>query len=157
MGVATLHLMVGLPCSGKTTLAQKLESEQSALRLTPDEWQVRLFGQDVEESEHDVRHTLIETMLWNIASKALVLGTNVILDFGFWARQEREDFRLRAKQLGASSEVHFLDVSEDELMRRLAVRNSQLSQESFHIPKDMMKPWIAFFQRPTPDELERRE
>jgi len=149
--------MVGLPCSGKTRLAQKLESEQSALRLTPDEWQVRLFGQDAEEPEHDVRHTLIETMLWNIASRALALGTNVILDFGFWAREEREDFRLRAKQLGASSEVHFLDVSEDELMRRLAERNSNLSQESFHIPEDTMKPWIAFFQRPTPDELERRE
>ena len=155
--MATLHLMVGLPCSGKTTLAQKLESEQSALRLTPDEWQVRLFGQDAKEPEHDVRHTLIETILWNIASRALVLGTNVILDFGFWAREEREDFRLRAKQLGASSEVHFLDVSEDDLMRRLAERNSTLSQQSFHIPEDTMKPWIAFFQRPTPDELERRE
>ena len=155
--MATLHLMVGLPCSGKTTLAQKLESERSALRLTPDEWQVRLFGQDAEEQEHDVRHNLIETMLWNIASKALGLGTNVILDFGFWAREEREDFRLRAKKLGASSEVHFLDVPENELMRRLAVRNSQLSQESFQIPEDMMKPWITFFQRPTPDDLERRE
>jgi predicted kinase len=157
INVATLHLMVGLPCSGKTTLAQKLESEQSALRLTPDEWQVRLFGQDAEEPEHDTRHNLIETMLWNIANRALVLGTNVILDFGFWAREEREDFRLRAKQLGASSEVHFLDVSEHELIRRLEVRNSQFSHESFHIPVNMMKPWIAFFQRPTHDELERRE
>jgi predicted kinase len=149
--------MVGLPCSGKTTLAQRLESEKAALRLTPDEWQVCLFGQDAEEPEHDARHTLIENMLWKIASRALALGTNVILDFGFWAREEREDFRFRAKQLGASSEVHFLDVSEDELMRRLAVRNSQLSQGSFYIPEDMMKPWMAFFQRPTLDELERRE
>ena len=154
--MATLHLMVGLPCSGKTTLAQKLEREHSALRLTTDEWHVCLFGQDAEEPEHNTRHDLIEAMLWNIASRALVLGTNVILDFGFWAREEREDFRLRARQLGASSEVHFLDVPEEELMRRLALRNSQDSQESFHIPEEAMKPWIAFFQRPTPDELERR-
>src|SRR4030043_548158 len=142
--------MVGLPCSGKTTLAQRLESEKAALRLTPDEWQVRLFGQDVEEPEHDARHSLIEAMLWNIASRALVLGTNVILDFGFWAREEREDFRLRAKQVGASSEVHFLDVPEEELMRRLAVRNSQDSQESFHIPEEAMKPWIAFSRGQNP-------
>ncbi|MFN8530411.1 MAG: AAA family ATPase [Anaerolineae bacterium] len=155
--MATLHLMVGLPCSGKSTLARKLEREQSALRLVPDEWHVQLFGQDAEEPEHDARHMLIEAMLWNIASRTLELGTNVILDYGFWAREEREDYRLRAKQLGASSEVHFLDVPEDELMRRLAVRNAQPSQTSFYIPEAMMKPWIAFFQRPTPDELERRE
>ena len=76
--MTTLHLMVGLPCSGKTTLAQKLEHERSALRLTPDEWQVGLFGQDAKEPEHDARHSFIEAMLWNIASRALELGTNVI-------------------------------------------------------------------------------
>ncbi|MGH2503691.1 MAG: AAA family ATPase, partial [Ktedonobacterales bacterium] len=65
--MATLHLMVGLPCSGKTTLAKELEREQFALRLTHDEWHIRLFGQDAEEMAHDARHSLIEVMLWNIA------------------------------------------------------------------------------------------
>ena len=155
--MATLHLMVGLPCSGKTTLAQKLEQELPALRLTPDEWHIGLFGQDAEEPEHDARHSLIEAILWNIAGRVLELGTNVILDYGFWAREEREDYRLRAKQLGASSEVHYLDVPEDELLRRLEQRNSRPSQEGFLISEEAMKPWIAFFQKPTLDELERRE
>ena len=155
--MATLHLMVGLPCSGKTTLAQKLEHDLLALRLTLDEWHIPLFGQDAEEPEHDARHSLIEVLLWNIASRALELGTNVILDYGFWAQEEREDYRLRAKQLEASSEVHYLDVAEDELLRRLEKRNSRPSQESFLISAEAMKPWIAFFQKPTLDELERRE
>jgi predicted kinase len=156
--MATLHLMVGLPCSGKTTLARRLELERSALRLTPDEWQLRLFGQDAEEPEHNARHDRIEALLWDLASRALRLGTNVILDFGFWARAEREDFRARARQLGASSEVHYLDVPAEELLHRLELRNLQLSQDpSFKIPAEMMKPWIAFFQKPTPDELEPRE
>jgi predicted kinase len=154
--VATLHLMVGLPCSGKTTLARKLADERSALRLTPDEWQLRLFGQDAEDPEHDRRHTLIEAMLWEVASQALVLGTNVILDYGFWAREEREDYRARAGQLGASSEIHFLDVPADELLRRLARRNADPALTAFYIPEAMMQPWIAFFQKPTLDELERR-
>ena len=154
--MATLHLMVGLPCSGKTTRARELEEQRSALRLTPDEWQIRLFGQDADDPEHDARHSLIEAMLWEIASRALVLGTNVILDYGFWAREEREDYRSRARQLGASSEVHFLDVPPQELLRRLAERNAQRSRTAFYIPEEMMQPWMAFFQRPTPDELERR-
>jgi predicted kinase len=155
--MATLHLMVGLPCSGKTTLALTLEREHSAIRLTVDEWHLRLFGQDAEDPEHDARHSLIESLLWELASRALALGTNVILDFGFWAREEREDYRSRAKALGASSEVHFLDVPHDELLQRLAQRNARPSASSFRIPEEMMKPWFALFQRPTPDELQRRE
>ncbi len=155
--MATLHLMVGLPCSGKSTLARMLEHEHSALRLTPDEWQVRLFGQDAGEPEHNGRHTLIETLQWEVASRALALGMNVILDYGFWAREEREDFRSRAKRLGASSELHFLDVPENELLRRLAQRNAQHSSLTFQISEEMMRPWIAFFQKPTPDELQPRD
>lgn len=155
--MATLHLMVGLPCSGKSTLARMLEHEHAALRLTPDEWHVRLFGQDAEAPEHDVRHRLIESLQWEVASRALALGTSVILDFGFWTRAEREDFRARAKQLGAGSEVHFLDVPEAELLRRLAQRNAQPSPLTFYIPEEMMKPWIESFEKPTPDELQRRD
>ena len=154
--MATLHLMVGLPCSGKTTLAHKLEHELPALRLALDEWHIPLFGQDAEEPEHDARHRLIEARLWHIARRVLELGTNVILDYGFWAREEREDYRLRAKQLGASSEVHYLDVPADELLRRLEQRNARPSQESFIISAEARKPCIAFFQKPTLDELERR-
>ena len=95
--MATLHLMVGLPCSGKTTLAQKLEHELPALRLNLDEWHIRLFGQDAEEPEHDARHRLIEALLWKIASRALELGTNVILDYGLWAREERRRLPVACK------------------------------------------------------------
>ena len=154
--MATLHLMVGLPCSGKTTLARTLEQKYSALRLTPDAWQVHLFGQDAADPQHNARHSLIEALQWEVAERALALGTNVILDFGFWTRAEREDFRSRAKQLGASSEVHFLDVPSDELLRRLAYRNAR-PELAFHIPEEMMRPWIEFFQKPDPDELQRRD
>ena len=155
LAMATLYLMVGLPCSGKTTLARTLEQEHSALRLTPDEWQVRLFGQDAADPQHNARHSLIESLQWQVAERALALGNNVILDFGFWAREEREDFRSRAKHLGAGSEVHFLDVPSDELLRRLAIRNAQPGL-AFRIPEEMLRSWIELFQKPDPDELLRR-
>jgi predicted kinase len=155
--MATLHLMVGLPCSGKTTLARQLEQQYSALRLTTDDWHTRLFGNDAEEEQHDKRHGLIEALLWEIAARALALGVNVILDFGFWAKVEREDYRARAKQLGAASEIHFLDVPEAELLERLRHRNANPPQGSFIIPEEFMTAWLVIFQPPEPDELERRE
>lgn len=155
--MTTLHLMVGLPCAGKTTLAKQLEHEYSALRLTPDEWHIPLFGYDLEEDEHNARHDLIESMLWDIAARVLVLGVNVILDFGFWAKSEREDYRDRAAQLGAGSQIHFLNVPEAVLLERLATRNIHLPQGSAYIPEKNLKEWITFFQPPTPDEIARRE
>ena len=64
--MATLHLMVGLPGSGKTTEAIRLEHELHALRLTPDEWHRHLFGNDFKndssDTVHDERHTKWERL-----------------------------------------------------------------------------------------------
>lgn len=153
---ATLHLICGLPCAGKTTLAKELEQQYSALRLTPDEWHTRLFGQDTEDAEHDARHDLIEAMLWEVAARVLTLGVDVILDFGFWSRTEREDYRSRAAKLGVDSKIHFLNVPEEVLLERLAARNAQLPPNTFLIDEAQLKTWICLFEPPMQDELERR-
>ena len=38
-------LMVGLPGAGKTTRAEEIAAAHQALRLTPDEWMIPLFGE----------------------------------------------------------------------------------------------------------------
>ncbi len=151
--MTTLHLMVGLPCAGKTTLAKQLEVEGRALRLTPDEWQRRLFGQDATHPEHDERHSKIEALLWQVAASALALETNVILDFGLWARSERNDFRHRATALGAKTVIHFLDVPHDELLVRLEARNKGAPDEEAAEQAAMLKSWLPIFEAPDAQEL----
>jgi predicted kinase len=153
VNVATLHLMVGLPCSGKTTYARQLARETNALVLTPDVWHLSLFGDDVGHAEHDARHQSIETIMWDIAKHVLALGGDVILDFGCWARVERDDFRQRAKALGADFKLHYLDVPYAELYRRLELRNRTPAEGVFVIPKIEMDKYIPLFQPPTEDEL----
>lgn len=151
--MTTLHLMVGLPCSGKTTLARKLEHELGALRLTPDEWHRHLFGQDATHPDHDTRHEKIEALQWRVAASALARGVDVILDFGFWARQERQDFRRRAALLGAEARIHFLDVPLNELIERLEERNKLVSEDVTFIPVSMMSEYVRHFQAPDNEEL----
>ncbi|SDD32921.1 hypothetical protein SAMN02799630_02685 [Paenibacillus sp. UNCCL117] len=151
--MATLHLTVGLPCSGKTTLARQLEQRYSALRLTPDEWHTRLYGQDLDDENRDKRHDFVESMLWEVAARVLVLGVDVILDFGCWVRSQRDDMRLRASQLGADFRIHFLDASEEVLFTRLADRNAQLPQGIVYIPANKLKEWTTIFEPLFPEEL----
>jgi predicted kinase len=159
--VATLHIMVGLPCSGKTTLARKLEMKFSALRLTPDDWHIRLFGHDFgdnmtesDEKTHDSRHDSVESLMWDVAARVLALGVDVILDFGFWSRTERDEFRSRAKDLGADFKIHFVDVPEEVLVERLEARNATHPAGTFLVPNAKLEEWIQIFEPPSPEELE---
>jgi predicted kinase len=145
--------MVGLPCSGKTTRARQLEQEYAALRLTPDEWQIRLFGQDLMVDGHDERHDAVEALQWELAARVLKLGVDVILDFGFWVRSQRDEMRERAVQLGVDFKIHYMEASEELLMERLAARNANLPPGTFLIPEEMLREWIKLFEPPHPDEL----
>jgi hypothetical protein len=75
--MATLHLMIGLPCSGKTTYARQLTAEINALLLTLDAWHFKLFGDDSGEEhrdEHNERHERVEKIMWDIAEHVLEMG-----------------------------------------------------------------------------------
>lgn len=154
--MATLHLIVGLPCAGKTTYAKQLERDESALRLTPDEWHIRLFGQDFTldfiHPEHDARHTVVEEIMWDVAARALQLGNNVILDFGFWGKSERDDYRARAAAFGATALVHYLNAPEAVLLSRLEDRNAIFPAGTFQIHPSMLLEWMRMFEAPTSDE-----
>ena len=153
---ATLHLMVGLPCSGKTTKAKDLEKQHNALRLTPDVWHLRLFGNDAGSKDHDRYHDTIESIMWDHASRVLSLGVDVILDFGFWAKEERDNFRERARALGVNFRIHYMDVPVNELYKRLEKRNKKAYDETFIIPKEDMEKYVCLFQPPTQDELKEQ-
>jgi predicted kinase len=155
--MATLFLMCGLPGSGKTTLAKRLERERDALRLTPDEWIARLFGQSLTPPALDWCRDPVESLQWEVAERALRLGVNVVLDFGFWSRAEREEFRARAAALGAGSEVHFLDVPRAELSARLAERAGAVPPpNTFPVTETQLDAWWKVFEPPTADELRPR-
>ena len=147
--------MCGLPCSGKTTLAKRIERERPALRLTPDEWITQIFGADIEGEALDAVRDPVEAALWELATRVLALGVDVILDFGFWSRVERDEFRSRATQLGARFEIHFTDASEELLLARLAERNAGLPPGTFHIDEARLRLWSSLFESPTEDELRR--
>ncbi len=110
----TLYMTCGLPGSGKTTLAKQIEQSRNALRLTGDEWLFALFGPEPELPETkgtpSPQRNTVEALQWDVAARALALGIDVVIDWGVWSRQERDDYRARAAALGARVVLCFVDV-----------------------------------------------
>lgn len=149
MTEARLILICGLPGSGKTTLAEKLAPEVPAVRLCPDEWKHDL-GIDYYDEQARVR---LERRLWRLAQELLGLGQSVILENGFWAREEREELRLGARSLGVAVELHYLEAPVDELWRRLELRNEEAKPGTAPIKREDLEEWSHQFEAPDAAEL----
>ncbi len=149
MSEVRLILTCGLPGAGKTTLAKEMAAERSAVRLTKDEWQWELgsspWDRDIGEK--------IEGKLWRLAQEILRLGLSVVLDYGLWARAERDELRTVARSLGVGVELHYLDVPTDELWRRIEARNAAPPWDDEPIGRSDLDEWLAVFQAPDADEL----
>ena len=151
--VPTLFLTVGLPCTGKTTAARRLEAERNALRLTKDEWVKALYGHENPPSARAV----IEGRLIEIGLRALELGADVVIDFGLWSRAERSALRQAAADRGASVELRYLALAAEEQRRRLDRRQAEEPHTTWHMSDEELARWAAVISIPTPGELDGSE
>lgn len=151
--MATLFLICGMAGAGKTTLAKQIENAQSAVRLSPDEWIDKIIKDASDKTELDQLRDPVESLQWTIAQRLLSLGVSVILENGFWSRQERMMFQAQARALGARVELHYLDVPTGELWSRIEKRNENLPTGSFLVTVQELESWLAVFEPPTSEEL----
>lgn len=136
--------MCGLPGSGKTTRAKLLQIRIDAIRLCPDEW-MEALSLDIYDEE---RRGKIEALQWQFGRQLLARDLTVIIEWGTWARSERDTLRLGARELGATVELHCLTAPIDVLFERLRRRGVENPPIEF---ADLSRS-AEIFQTPTPEE-----
>lgn len=152
----TVHLISGLPCAGKSTYAADLKHERDAALLSLDRWLITIFGRYSLEAvgyvEHARRLYAVRELIWEVAAELLRRGADVILDDGFFLRNDRQDHVARAGALGAGAAIHFIDTPVDVVRARLVDRNRDPGTYHFDIAPETIDAIVAFFQPPSEDE-----
>ncbi len=153
---ATLHLVSGLPCSGKTTYSTRLAAETGAVLFSLDRWLITCFGRysiaEVGHDEHVRRVRACRELMLELALEFTSRGSDAILDDGFFLRADRRAVAARATAAGARARIHFLDLPLSELAARLEARNRSLPTFNFFIREDTLEQFLELYETPTDQE-----
>jgi len=146
--VGRVIFMCGPSGSGKSTYAKRLES-QGMVRLSFDVemWRrgittVPLPPEVRDDIEAGLRARLLELV---------EAGTDVVLDFSFWSRRMRDDYRTLLGPTGVVPETVYLATDRDTVLSRMRTRRGDHSDD-YVLPGELAAQHFDHFEPPTPDE-----
>ena len=147
-----VYIICGFIGAGKTTFAKQLASKTGAVRITKDEWSIRLIGNDptidgYEEWDHKICG-LSRDVAFQLAEK----GIDVIIDEGFWEKELRNEMRRRAGASGAKAVVYYVETPIETIKERVRGRNNNPTKDSFKISREILDNYLTYWQPPSQDE-----
>lgn len=148
-------IMCGKICSGKSTYAEKLKLENKAVILSVDELTLALFENQAGEKLDFYVEKLKEYFL----KKSLDIveaGADVILDWGFWTKKERDYAREFYDSRNISYQFYYMNVGIDEWKKRILKRNQEIKREqleAYPIDKGLLSKVEKMFEEPDRKEL----
>jgi predicted kinase len=140
--------MCGPAGSGKSTVARRLE-EDGMVRLSFDQeaWSRGIrsmpLAPDVhEEIENELRHKLL---------RLVAAGSDVVLDFSFWSRRAREEYRELLRPLGVEPQTIYLATPREVALERIRAR-ALAHGDDFGLSEELAAEYFDHFEAPTSDE-----
>ncbi len=147
-----VYLLCGFIGAGKTTFARKLEARTGAVRITKDEWLIRLVGNDPTIDGYADYDRRIVELSRDVAFQLVGKGIDVIIDEGFWAKEERALMRRRIEEIGAEAVLYYLDTPIEAIRERVARRSADPPTDSFRIGDGLLDSYLPYWQPPGEDE-----
>ncbi len=146
----------GKICSGKSYYATQIKEQENAVILSIDEATYDLI--DNEQGElYDVFAERVNKYLMKKAAQIVKAGCNVILDWGFWTKAERQEATKYFSQFGIDVEWHYVDIEQTRWQQLIQERNSKIQSgnggSDFYVDEDLLNKLLSKFEMPTRDEI----
>lgn len=149
----TVYLLCGLTGAGKSTYAAKLEA-QGLKRLALDEAVFEShgrYGVDYPEQEFATHEAEARNQLDDRLVELVRNGESVVLDYGFWSRQDRERYKQLINDSGGECKLLYFKAAPDLLQKRLAARNDAQYEGANQLPvtDEMLEAFAERFEEPS--------
>ena len=150
-------LICGKIASGKSYYAKALKEKENAIIFGIDEATFDLIKNE-QGNFYNVFQERVNNYLKKKATEVAIAGTNVILDWGFWTKKEREEITKYFKTKNVHVEWHYVDVDEKTWQKNIAERNKRVEKgnggSDFYVDEGLMKKLLTMFEEPTKEEID---
>ncbi len=147
----------GKICSGKTYYANALKEKENALILSCDEITKLLFNNDLGE-HHDEMSARIWDYFMKKSEELAHIGCNVILDWGFWRREDRKMLSDFYAARNIVCEWHYMDVSDETWYKNIEQRNARLQSgnggSDYFLDEGLMQKLLSRWEAPEKSEID---
>jgi predicted kinase len=146
--MARVIFMCGPAGSGKSTVARQYE-QQGMTRLSFDQkaWSRGITTMPLPPDVHrDIEHALRARLVDLVRA-----GSDVVLDFSFWSRSKRDEYRELLRPPGVVPETVYLATDRAEVLRRIGARAAR-DGDDFAIGTELAASYFDHFEVPTAAE-----
>ena len=152
-----VYLICGKICSGKTYYAKALKDKYNAVILSTDEATYDLINNEQGEF-YNVFAQRVNNYLKKKAAEICKAGANVILDWGFWTKENRIDISEYLKSCDVSYEWHYIDADDDTWNRNIEERNKRIEEgnggSDFYVDEGLLNKLLSMFEVPDKSEID---
>ena len=147
----------GKICSGKSYYSNKLKNEENAVILSCDELTSILFDNNLGD-----KHDEILERVWHFLLKKTTdivsTGTNVILDWGFWSKKDRDFINNYFKSNNVAYEWHYINIDNKSWQKNIDERNQKVLEgkggSDYYLDEGLIKKLQSKWEEPNKDEID---
>ena len=155
--MAKVILICGKICSGKTYYANMIKEKERAIILSTDE-----VTYDLTNNEQGDGYEAFAAKVNNYLRKKSVelahIGCNVILDWGFWTINSRQEITNFYKEHNIEIEWHYIDVDNDTWLKNIEERNKLVLEgkggSAFYVDEGLFNKISTLFEVPSNYEMD---
>ncbi|WP_449443515.1 AAA family ATPase [Ureibacillus acetophenoni] len=106
------------------------------------------WGIDFPIEKHEEYRKEAEDRLRNRLIKLIHDKKQVVIDFSFWNRDRRNEYKKLIEDCGGKWKLIYLKVHQNELRKRLKLRNNRFDANSFPISDELLTTYLNGFEIP---------
>ena len=155
--MAKLLCICGKIGCGKTYYANRLKEQEHAVILSTDEVTYDLTNNQQGDG-YDEFAIRVNLYLRKKAVEIVNAGCTVILDWGFWTKENRKEIKRYGENNGVLVEMHYIDIDDKTLYENIEKRNNEVISgnggSSFYVNEGLLNKVSSLFEIPEKEEID---